>query len=126
MKFNSKESVKVLKYAVEKEKAAEVFYTEKSQTVLGPGASEIFRDIARDEHKHFEIVNDLLKQAESGSETPTIILPSPSNPKERVEEVFIKFKDSELQSLSEKTTAKEALTFALEIEKLNYQHAENT
>jgi len=122
MKFNSKESINVLKYAVKKEKAAEDFYTEKAQTVQEPGTKEIFRDLAVDEHKHFEMVSELLKQAESGVETSTIILPPPSSPKERVEAIFSKFKNGKLPSLSEKTTAGEALTFALEIEKQSFNH----
>ena len=122
MKFNSEESINVLKYAVEKEKAAEDFYTEKAQTVQEPGARKIFKDLAGDEHKHFEMVSDLLKQAESGAETSTIILPPPSNPKERVEAILSKFKDAKLPSLSEKTTAREGLTFALEIEKQSFNH----
>jgi rubrerythrin len=122
MKFNSEESIKVLKYAVEKEKAAEDFYTEKSQTVQTPGAREIFRGLAGDEHKHFEMVSDLLKQAESGAETSTIILPPPSSPREQVEAIFGKLKGGKLPSLSEKSTAKEAFTFALEIEKQSFNH----
>ena len=123
MKFNSEESINVLKYAVEKEKAAEDFYTEKSQTVQTPGAREIFRGLAGDEHKHFEMVSDLLKQAESGAESSTIILPPPhSSPRERVEAIFSKLKGGKLPSLSEKSTAKEALTFALEIERQSFNH----
>ena len=122
MKFNSEESINVLKYAVEKEKAAENFYTEKAQTVQEPGTKEIFRDLAEDEHKHFEMVSELLKQAESGVETSIIILPPPSSPKERIEAIFSKFKNGKLPSLSEKTTAREALTFALEIEKQSFNH----
>jgi len=122
MKFNSEESINVLKYAVEKEKAAEDFYTEKAQTVQEASAREIFKGLAADEHKHFEMVNNLLKQAESGAETSTIILPSPSSPRERVEAIFSKFKSGKLPSLSEKTTVREAFIFALEIEKQSFNH----
>ena len=122
MKVNSEESIKVLKYAVEKEKAAEDFYAEKTQTVQEPGAREIFKDLVSDEHKHFKMVNDLLRQAESGSEISTIILPPPSDQKERVEVIFSKLKGGKLASLSEKTTAREALTFALKIEKQSFDH----
>ncbi len=122
MKFNSEESIKVLKYAVEKEKAAEDFYTEKAQTVQETSARAIFRDLAGDEHKHFEMVSDLLKQAESGAGTSTIILPPSPGPRERVEAIFSKFKGENLPSLSEKTTAREVLTFALEIEKQSFNH----
>ena len=78
MKFNSEESINVLKYALEKEKAAEDFYAGKAQTVQESAAREIFKDLVGDEHKHFEMVSDLLKQAESGAETSTIILPPSS------------------------------------------------
>ena len=122
MKFNSEESINVLKYAVEKEKAAEDFYTEKTQTVQESAAREIFKSLAGDEHKHFEMVSELLKQAESGAETSTIILPPSLSPKERVETIFSGFKGGKLPSLSEKTTAREALTFALEIEKQSFNH----
>ena len=122
MKFNSDESINVLKYAVEKEKAAEDFYTEKAQTVQEPGSREIFKDLAGDEHKHFEMVNELLRQAETGAETSTIILPPPSDQKERVEVIFSKLKGGKLPPLSEKTTDREALTFALEIEKQSFNH----
>ena len=122
MKFNSEKSINVLIYAVEKEKAAEDFYTAKSKTVQTPGAGEIFRGLADDEHKHFEMVSDLLKQAESGAETSTIILPPPSSPREQVEVIFGKLKGGKLPSLSEKSTAKEAFTFALEIEKQSFNH----
>ena len=108
MKFNSEESINVLKYALEKEKAAEDFYTEKAQTVQEASAREIFKGLAGDEHRHFEMVNNLLKQAESGAETSTIILPPPSSPRERVEAIFSKFKSGKLPSLSEKTTVREA------------------
>ncbi|HUT64375.1 MAG TPA: hypothetical protein VMZ04_10510, partial [Anaerolineae bacterium] len=49
-------------------------------------------------------------------------LSPPSDPKERVETIFSKFKGGKLTSLSERTTAKEALTFALEIEKQSFNH----
>ena len=122
MKFNSDESINVLKYALKKEKAAEDFYTEKSKTMQEPGTIEIFKDLATDEHKHFEMVSDLLNQATSDTETPTVTLSPPSDPKERVESIFSKFKGGNLTSLSERTTAKEALTFALEIEKQSFNH----
>ncbi len=122
MKFNSKESINVLKYAIEKEKAAEVFYTEKYKTMQKPAIRTILKDLAGDEHKHYVMVSDLLKQAESGADTSSITLPSSSNPKERVEEIFSKFKNGELPSLSEKTTVREALVFALKIEKLSFNH----
>ncbi len=122
MKFNSEESINVLKYALEKEKAAEDFYTEKAQIVKEPGAREIFKSLAGDEHKHFEMVSELLKQAESGAETSAIILPPSSNPKERFDKISSKFKSANLPSLSEKTKAGEALTFALEIEKQSFNH----
>ena len=111
-----------LKYAVSKEKAAEEFYTEKAQTLKVPGTGEIFKDLAKDERKHFEIVSDLLRQAESGAVTADITLPLPANPKERVEKVFSRFRDVHLPPLSEKTTAREALTYALEIEKQSFDH----
>ena len=122
MKFNSEESIKVLKYAVEKEKAAEDFYTEKAQTVQEPGTRKIFEDLAGDEHKHFEMVSDLLNQAESGAETSSITLPPVSKPKERIEKIFNKLKGGERPHLNEKATAQEILTFALEIEKLSFDH----
>ena len=68
MKFNSEESIKVLKIALEREKAAEAFYTEKAQSMTEPGTGEILKDLARDEHTHVELVSSLLKEAESGAE----------------------------------------------------------
>ena len=122
MKFNSEESIKVLKYAVEKEKAAEDFYTEKAQTVHEPAARGIFKDLAGDEHKHFEMVSALLNQAESGAKTSSITLPPTSSPKERVEAIFNQLKGGKLPHLTEKATAKEVLTFALELEKQSFDH----
>ena len=123
MKFNSEDSINVLKYAVEKEKAAEDFYTEKAQTVQASVAREMFKGLAEDEHKHFDMVSKLLKEAESGADTSTITLPSPAaSPKERVKETFTKYKERTLPSLSDKTTVREVLTFALEIEKQSFNH----
>ena len=68
------------------------------------------------------MVSNLLKQAESGTDFSSVILPPLSSPRERVEAIFSKFKGGKLPSLSEKTTAKEALTFALEIEKQSFNH----
>ena len=68
------------------------------------------------------MVTDLLKQVESGIETSTIILPPPPSPKERVEVIFSKFKDGKLPPLSEKATTREALTFALEVERQSFNH----
>ena len=122
MKFNSEESIKVLKYALEKEKAAEDFYVEKAQTVKEPAAREIFKSLSVDEHKHYEMISDLLKQAESGNETSIFTLSPSYVPKERIEAVFSKLKGGKLPSLSEKTTAMEALNFALEIEKQSFNY----
>ena len=123
MKFNSEESINVLTYAVEKEISAEDFYIQKSKDVQEPAAREIFKNLAEDEHKHFEMANELLKEAKSGIDSSAIILPPPSfSPKERVETILSKFKDEKLPDLSEKTTAREALTFALEIEKQSFNH----
>ena len=98
------------------------FYTEKAQIVKEPGTREIFKNLAVDEHKHFEIVSELLKQAESDAGTSAIILPPSSSPKERFDKIFSKYKSANLPSLSEKTTAREALTFALEIEKQSFNN----
>ena len=68
------------------------------------------------------MVSDLLKQVESGAKTPTIILPPTFNSRERVETILSKFKDGKIPSLSEKTTAKEAPIFILEIEKQSFNH----
>ena len=123
MKFNSEDSINVLKYAVEKEKAAEDFYTEKAQTVQASVAREMFKNLAEDEHKHFDMVSKLLKEAVSGDENSTITPPSfPSSPKKKVEATLTKYKDGMLPSLSDKTTVREALTFALEIEKQSFNH----
>ncbi|MHB9029260.1 MAG: ferritin family protein [Candidatus Latescibacterota bacterium] len=115
MKFNSEESINVLKYALQKEKTAEDFYREKSRTIDISPARDIFNDLASDEHRHFEMVRDLLNQAESGAETSKVTLPPSPDPKSRVEAVFSKFKSGQSPLLSSRTTAMEALSFALEI-----------
>lgn len=119
MKFNSTESISILKTAMEKEKAAEDFYAEKSQSIDDPAVKLIFSDLAKDEHAHFELVSDLADQAEAGSENEAS-LPDPIDAKLRVQNSLKKFKREDLPDLGNNTTVKEALTFALEIERISF------
>ncbi|MFC1489881.1 ferritin family protein [Candidatus Latescibacterota bacterium] len=119
MKFNSTESINALMRAMEKEKSAEEFYTEKAQIIKDPAVKSIFSDLAADEHSHFEMVADLVKQAESGGKTE-FTLPEQTDAKMRVEGTLKKYKGVALPNINDKTTVKEALTFALEIETISF------
>ncbi|MFC1539616.1 ferritin family protein [Candidatus Latescibacterota bacterium] len=121
MKFNSDESINALKNAMEKEKAAEDFYSEKSQEIENPAVKNIFIDLATDEHKHFVMVGELTEQAESGGSSE-ISLPAPTDAKSRVEGTINKFKDRSLPELTDNTSVREALTFALEIERMSFNN----
>lgn len=122
MKFNSEESINVLKIALEREKSAEDYYTEKAQSMTEPGAGEILKDLARDEHSHVKLVSSLLKEAESGAESTTVTTQPSSGPKERVESIFSELQNVSPFSLPEKSTVKEVFEFALDIEKQSFDH----
>lgn len=122
MKFNSEESIAVLKIALEREKSAEKFYTEKAQTMTEPGASEILKDLAHDENNHVELVSGLLKDAESGSESTTVTTQPSVNPKERIESIFSELQNASPISLPQKSTVREVFEFALDIEKKSFEY----
>jgi rubrerythrin len=119
MKFNSSESIMALKNAMKKEKSAEEFYTKKAAELNEPAVKKIFSDLAEDERAHFELVSDLARQAEAGDEE-SVSLPDPTDAKMRVEGTLGKFKGTAIPDLDENTTVKEALTFALEIERISF------
>jgi len=122
MKFNSEESINVLNIALEREKAAEKFYTEKAQSMKEPGTREILQELARDEHTHVELVSSLLKEAESGAESTTVTAQESSAPKERIESIFSELQHVSFLSLPEEATVNEAFEFALDIEKQSFDH----
>ena len=122
MKFNSEKSINVLKIALEREKAAEVFYTEKAQSMTEPGTGTILKDLARDEHIHMELVSSLLKEAESGAESTTVTTQPSVSPKERIESIFSELQNVSPLSLPEKSTVREVFEFALDIEKKSFDY----
>lgn len=121
MKFNSSESISVLKSAMEKEKAAEEFYNEKSQSISDPAVKRIFSDLAKDENAHYEMVSSLAAQAEAGNEN-AVNLPDPIDAKMRVESAVGKFSGGALPDIGDDTSVREALTFALEIERISFNN----
>ena len=59
MGFESFEAI--IKYAIEKEKEAAVFYDEASRQETYAGAKERFEDFAKEEQKHRAMLEDFLK-----------------------------------------------------------------
>jgi hypothetical protein len=68
------------------------------------------------------MIQNLLKQAESGEDISSISLPDSMKSQERAEKIFNKFKDGKVPPISDKMDAKNAFSFALEIEKQSFDH----
>ena len=120
MKCNCMTSIDALRYAAENELTTSDFYTERIRTLKITEASEIFKGLAIEEQHHFKTIVNLLRQAETYDEAVSISFPHTIKPKEWIEEIFNKFKNGKLPLLPDKANAREALLFALEIEKRSF------
>jgi rubrerythrin len=114
LQFSNKEGV--LKYAMQMEKDGMEFYAEAAKSSSQALGRNLFLSLIEDEKKHYEWLDQILKGAETAKgATP------PSEAKKVFENIFTEARKESGGSISGSKTDLDAISRALDMERLGYK-----